>query len=61
LKSQIDSDVLQSWIRFYSTAPDGYRGHALSACLKADGEQMLYAVLKKLELTDSVSLVKDWE
>ena len=48
------------WIRFYRSAPEGYRPHALSACLSTDGVKMLGAVLAELKLERSVDLVADW-
>lgn len=48
------------WIRFYRSAPEGYKPHALSACLSADGVKMLSAVLHELKLEKSADLVADW-
>lgn len=55
-----EANHISDWVRFYSSAPTGYKPSALEAVLKNDGEKVLHAVLKKLGLLDSVALVKDW-
>ena len=49
------------WIRFYRSAPEGYKAKALSACLSADGVKMLSAVLREMKLESSVDLVADFD
>ena len=49
----------EEWIRWYKASSPGYQTNALLAILKNDGEKMLRAVLKDLQLMDSVTLLQE--
>lgn len=53
------SEVVRDWVSFYKQSPLKYEMNALLAIYKADGEEMLGAVLKELGLVRSIDLVKD--
>ena len=52
---------VNEWVRWYKIAQPSYRPHALTCVLRADGVQMLAAVLKALGLEQSLALVQEWE
>ena len=56
-----DSTARQNWVRFYKSAPDGYKPKALEAVLSNDGVKMLADVLQNLKLEKSVDLILDWQ
>ena len=59
--SNVSQSQIHGWLRFYRTAPEGYKPKALQACLANDGPKVLAAVLRELGLEQSLSLVQDWQ
>jgi hypothetical protein len=52
------SERRQMWVDYVKASPEGYIPNALSAVLRAEGPEMLSAVLKALGWSLSVDLIK---
>lgn len=59
--STLNQNHVNDWVKFYKSAPEGYKAKALTAALRSDGPKMLAAVLNALGLESSSALVMDWE
>lgn len=56
-----DTQKVSDWVRYYKTAPEGYKPFALQAVLRNDGVKVLAMVLRSLGLESSVDMVRDWD
>ncbi len=58
--SVLTANHIRDWVKFYRSAPEGYKPKALEAVLTNDGPKALALVLKELKLERSIDLVADW-